>query len=97
PMLDSSRVVESLPDALKDCVTTFAASAKGGFHRRRVALPPREAADMAIPANPDYPALNLAAAATIVAYEIRQAALRAAQAPPLTSPDPLATDERKRV
>lgn len=130
PLLDAARIVSDLPGALSDCVMTFAASAKGGFHRRRVVIEPHEAAEMAIaaaargpiaiafgpedrgllqeeildfdrvieiPASPEYPAMNLAAAATIVAYEIRQAALRATAAPAISSPDPPADDGRKRV
>lgn len=51
-----------------------------------------------IPADPDYPALNLAAAVTVVCYELRQAWLRAQGRPPWTPIDePLATDDRKRV
>jgi TrmH family RNA methyltransferase len=130
PLLDAARIVTSLSDALSDCVMTFAASAKGGFHRKRVAVEPRQAAEMAIasaargpvaiafgpedrgllqeeildfdrvieiPANPEYPALNLAAATTIIAYELRQAALRGTASPVISSPDPPADDGRKRV
>jgi len=52
-----------------------------------------------IPADPAYPALNLAAAAAVICYEMRQAALaRAGVSPfPEQQAEPLATDERKRV
>lgn len=50
PLLDAARIVSDLPGALSDCVMTFAASAKGGFHRRRVVIEPHEAAEMAIAA-----------------------------------------------
>jgi tRNA/rRNA methyltransferase len=48
-----------------------------------------------IPANPDYPSLNLAAAVQVLAYELRMAALGA---PPPTAPEfPLATlDDMER-
>lgn len=51
-----------------------------------------------IPADPGYPALNLAAAATVVCYELRQAWLRAeGRSPwPLTE-EQIATDDRKRI
>lgn len=50
-----------------------------------------------ITTNPDYAALNLAAAVTIVAHEIRRAWLQAENSRPVASPDPLATDEHKRA
>lgn len=51
-----------------------------------------------IPADPDYPVLNLAAAVTVVCYELRQAWLRAEGRPPWPpSDEPIATDERKRT
>ena len=52
-----------------------------------------------IPANPEYPVLNLAAATLIVCYELWQAAQAAAGEPPLPAaipPEP-ANDERKRM
>jgi len=51
-----------------------------------------------IPADPAYPALNLAAAVAIVCYELRQAWLRAAGQPPWPPTDePPAPEQRKRV
>lgn len=50
-----------------------------------------------IPANPAYPALNLAAAVTVVCYEMRQAWLRSRNAPLVAAHDPRATDGHKRV
>jgi TrmH family RNA methyltransferase len=51
-----------------------------------------------IPADPDYPALNLAAAVTVVCYEMRRAWLEAEGRSPWPSPEePLATDDRKRI
>lgn len=52
-----------------------------------------------IPADPGYPVLNLAAAATVVCYELRQAWLGDQPGPvlPPVIDDPPATDERKRV
>jgi tRNA/rRNA methyltransferase len=129
PLLERARLVDSVPAALEGCVTTFAASAKGGMYRRQAAMTVAAAADLAlaaagpaafafgpedrglvmrellhfdrvceIPADPDYPVLNLAAAATIVCYEIRQAWLRAARRPPWPPDDePIATDQRKRI
>lgn len=131
-LLESLRVVDSIPAALEGCVSSFAASAKGGFYRRQAAVTPAQAAEMAIdrtadgtislafgpedrgllqretllfdrileiPGNPEYPVLNLAAAATIVCYEVRQSWLRRQDAPllPPKVDDPPATDERKRV
>jgi len=131
PLLARARVVDSLGPALAGCVTTFAASAKGGFYRRQAAVAPAEAADLAfataavgsvafvfgpedrglvmrelldfdrvveIPADPDYPALNLAAAATVICYELRRAWLQVEGRLPWPAPaEELATDERKRV
>ena len=130
PMLKAARVVETLPQALADCVLTFATSGKGGFHRRRVVVDAAEGARLAIEAtangpmviafgpedrgllqeeilqfdrvieiaaNPVYPAMNLAAAVMIMAYEVRQASLTAAGIAPVGSPDPLAVDEHKRA
>jgi TrmH family RNA methyltransferase len=49
-----------------------------------------------IPANPAYPVLNLAAAVTVVCYELRQAWLRAnGRLLAALNDEPLATDERK--
>jgi TrmH family RNA methyltransferase len=51
-----------------------------------------------IPADPAYPVLNLAAAVTVVCYELRQAGLRAeGRLPASLSQEELATDDRKRV
>lgn len=52
-----------------------------------------------IPADETYPVLNLASAAAVVCYELRQAWLAAARRPPLPMAiDPgLATDERKQL
>lgn len=50
-----------------------------------------------IPSNPDYPALNLAAAVTVVCYELRQAWLRHQALPPLPAQDPRAADGHKRI
>jgi len=51
-----------------------------------------------IPAAPEYPTLNLAAAATVVCYELRQAGLRRETGSPAALCDePLATDDRKRI
>jgi TrmH family RNA methyltransferase len=131
PLLERARLVDSVPAALDGCVTTFAASAKGGMYRRQAAVTPAAAADLAlraaaagpvafafgpedrglvmrelldfdrvleIPADPDYPVLNLAAAVAVVCYEVRQAWLRAAGQPPWPPRDePVATDGRKRT
>ena len=51
-----------------------------------------------IPADPEYPVLNLAAAVTVVCYELRQEWLRrvgGSQA--VLNDEPLASDERKRT
>jgi len=49
-----------------------------------------------IPADPEYPVLNLAAAVTVVCYELRQAWLRASgRLSAMLNDEPLATDERK--
>ncbi|MBU0640368.1 MAG: hypothetical protein KKB50_16005 [Planctomycetes bacterium] len=52
-----------------------------------------------IPADADYPVLNLAAAVTIMCHELRQAALRAADEPllPTALPRTVATDQKKQV
>jgi TrmH family RNA methyltransferase len=114
PRLEAARVVESIPDALADCVHTFATSAKGGFYRRNAAIGAAEGARLAvdaaaagpvavafgpedrglvldellhfdrvieIPTAPQYPALNLAAAVTILAYELFLASPTAPPAP----------------
>lgn len=129
-MLETARVVESVPQALAGSVLTIATSGKGGFHRRRAVVDAAEGARLAIEAsvngpvaiafgpedrgllqeeilqfdrvieiaaNPEYPAMNLAAAVMIMAYEVRQASLRAAGVAPVASPDPLAIDEHKRA
>src|SRR5262245_611278 len=33
-ILDSARIVDSIPVALQDCVATYATSGKGGFYRK---------------------------------------------------------------
>ncbi len=49
-----------------------------------------------IPADPEYPVLNLAAAVTVICYELRRTML--SEQPPAARPrGPLAEDERKRV
>jgi TrmH family RNA methyltransferase len=51
-----------------------------------------------IPADPEYPVLNLAAAVTVMCYELRQAWLRAEGRPPWSPSDErTATDDRKRI
>ncbi|MFQ5807322.1 MAG: RNA methyltransferase [Phycisphaerae bacterium] len=51
-----------------------------------------------IPADPEYPVLNLAAAVTVLCYEVRQAWLRAGGRPPWSPrEEPVAADERKRM
>ncbi len=51
-----------------------------------------------IPANPQYPVLNLAAAVLVVCYELRRAWLAATGRPPWPPPDePLATADRRQV
>jgi TrmH family RNA methyltransferase len=51
-----------------------------------------------IPTDPEYPVLNLAAAVTVVCYELRQAWLRrAGSVPPVLNDEPPAYDERKRT
>jgi TrmH family RNA methyltransferase len=139
-LLASARIVATIAEALDGCVATFATTGKGGFHRKAVALPPDEAARLAvqnarttgrvafvfgpedrglvleellqfdriveIPADSEYPVLNLAAAVLVICYELRLAALSAADAPRTPSAasdgsaDPghaVAPDERKRI
>ena len=51
-----------------------------------------------IPANPEYPVMNLAAAVTVMCYELRQAWLRRnGRSREFLSEDPPATDDRKQV
>jgi TrmH family RNA methyltransferase len=51
-----------------------------------------------IPADPEYPVLNLAAAATVMCYELRQEFLRrAGGVRPALNGEPPASDERKRA
>jgi TrmH family RNA methyltransferase len=131
PLLERARIVDSLSAALDGCVTTFAASAKGGMYRRQAGVTAAAAADLAleaaaagrvafafgpedrglvmrellhfdrvveIPADPDYPVLNLAAAVAVVCYEVRQAWMRAEGRPPWPpEQEQIATDDRKRT
>lgn len=48
--LDSATVVASIGEALGGCVVSYATSAKGGFHRRQIAVTPRVAAAGALDA-----------------------------------------------
>ncbi|MFN0137610.1 MAG: RNA methyltransferase [Phycisphaerae bacterium] len=50
-----------------------------------------------IPANPQYGALNIAAAAMVIAYELYTTSLEMAGSPLLPPQDPPADDQRKRV
>ncbi len=51
-----------------------------------------------IPADPEYPVLNLAAAVTVVCYELRRTWLGAdGRLPEVLNDEPPATDERKRT
>jgi TrmH family RNA methyltransferase len=51
-----------------------------------------------VPADPEYPVLNLAAAVTVLCYELRQQWLRmAGGVPAALNDEPLASDERKRT
>lgn len=50
---------------------------------------------LTIPANPEYPVLNLAAAALIVCYELFQAEQRSRGEPPIRKTGALADDRRK--
>ncbi|MBW7905545.1 MAG: hypothetical protein LC135_03540 [Phycisphaerae bacterium] len=139
PRLEAARIVETIPDALADCVHSFATSAKGGFYRRNAAIDARAGARLAIgaastgrvaiafgpedrglvleellhfdrvieiPAAPQYPALNLAAAVTIIAYELLVASRTATSlaggpaaggSGPVSAPDARAVDAQKRV
>lgn len=129
-VLDAARVVDSIADALRDCVTSFATSAKGGIYRKNAAVSAEQGAAVAlqaaergpvaiafgpedhglvlkellefdrvieIPANPEYPTLNLAAAVLLVSYECRRALLARQGARPASRrvSEP-ATDEQKR-
>ncbi|RMF83552.1 MAG: RNA methyltransferase [Planctomycetota bacterium] len=131
-ILQSARVVDSIADALDDCVLTFAATGKGGLYRKQASLDPHAAAQLArdrtaagrvaiafgpedrgllrsevldfdhvieIPADPQYPVLNLAAAVMVVCYEWRRVAMAAGTAAAgRERPDePLADDRLKRV
>jgi TrmH family RNA methyltransferase len=130
PLLESARVVDTIPEALLGCVRTFAATAKTGLYRRQAALPVKAAAHDAVehavagpvafalgPENHGfvtrelllfdgvvtiasdgaYPVLNLAAAATIICYELRQASLAARGRLPKPGLPSLAPDERKQA
>ena len=48
PLLRSARVVETLDEALADCVLALATSAKRGLYRRQAAIAPDDAADLAV-------------------------------------------------
>lgn len=129
-MLTSARVVDSLPEALEDCVLTFAATGKRGAYRDQAACAAREAARRAvataahgrvaiafgpedrgllqremllfdrvleIPAAPEYPVLNLAAAVMVVCYELHQAWREVGDARPIGSTEPQAIDSHKQV
>jgi TrmH family RNA methyltransferase len=47
-LLDSARIVDSVPTALEGSIASFATSAKGGFYRRQAAVTPAQAADSAL-------------------------------------------------
>ncbi|MBN2446765.1 MAG: RNA methyltransferase [Phycisphaerae bacterium] len=51
-VLESARVVDTLEEALADCVRTYATSAKLGLYRRQAAIPPNEASREAIDLTP---------------------------------------------
>lgn len=129
-VLDAAREVDSIADALRDCVTSFATSAKGGIYRKNAAVTAEQGAGIAldaaergpvaiafgpedhglvlrellefdrvieIPANPEYPTLNLAAAVLLVSYECRRSFLARQGGPPASRwvSEP-ATDVQKR-
>lgn len=134
-VLRAAQVVDSIPTALKGCVTTFASSAKGGLYRRQARVSAAYAAEMAvnaagggdvalafgpedhgfkqdellhfdhvieIPADPDYPVLNIAGAVLILMYELFQAALAAGNEPftrtePWPPAEPPATADRMAI
>ena len=128
----AARIVETLEDALADCVKTYATSSKHGLYRRQACVSADVAAAEAIertaggqvafafgpesvgfltrelllfdrivtiPADDSYPVMNLAAAVTVVVYELRKAWLARAEAPALPqaiAPD-WAPDQRKQI
>lgn len=131
-VIEQARVVESVEEALQDCVRTYATSAKLGLYRRQSALPVAQAAAEAleqarhgriavafgpenyglynrelllfdrivtIPTDDAFPVLNLAAAVTVVSYELRRAYLSQQDAPPLPMAieNDLASDGRKQI
>ncbi len=77
----------STPADLADRLPTVEAPTALVFGRERVGLTNAELARIdelcSIPANPDYPVLNLGQAATIVLYELRSLALEDTQLPDL--------------
>jgi tRNA/rRNA methyltransferase len=126
-LLDHCRIVPDLGEALADCVTAAATSARtAGLYRQGVG-PPEEVAPrlvgamgsgsvalvfgpepsgltnaevslcpflIHIPADPTYPALNLAQAVAICLYELRKAWLSRRGGEGVSSPAPLAEQER---
>ncbi len=76
----------STPDELADRLAGLEACTALVFGRERIGLTNDELADMdelcTIPANPDYPVLNLGQAATIAMYELRTLTLGESQLPP---------------
>ncbi len=131
PLLERARVVDSIAEALADCVATFVTSGKGGMYRKQAGVRAAAGAGLAveatargrvalafgpedrgllqrellefdrvieIPADPAYPVLNLAAAVTVMCYELRQAWLRReGESRESLCEDPPATDDRKQV
>ncbi|ELZ13529.1 TrmH family RNA methyltransferase [Halovivax asiaticus JCM 14624] len=84
------------PAALADRLSTVAAPTVVVFGREGVGLTNDELARMdeicAIPANPEYPVLNLGQAATITLYELQELALEETQLPDVErtrAPEPL--------
>jgi tRNA (cytidine32/uridine32-2'-O)-methyltransferase len=132
-VLDNARVVNTLSEALADCVRSYITSSKLGIYRRQNAITPAEAAPEAIdlatnagpvaiafgredygittpellefdrlvtiPANEDYPVLNLAAAVTVLCYELRRTwhATGAAPALPMAIDPGVATHAARDV
>lgn len=47
-VLDAARIVDDIPEALRDCVKTFACSGKLGLYRRQAAITPHAAANLAV-------------------------------------------------
>lgn len=48
PVIEQARVVDDIPAALADCVTTFVTSSRLGMYRRQAAITPAEAAPEAL-------------------------------------------------